>query len=76
MKNLTRYSEPTKQDTATFGTKCIVTIGKDLVRTYTQCSSDEEHPDWQLTSEHPVEGFTSIAEIFPGIEEFLSDDKK
>lgn len=45
-----RHGEPTKMDTAPFGSKCITMVGKDTARTYTQCSTDEENPVWELTN--------------------------
>lgn len=44
---LTRNSQPTKMDTAPFGSECFVVAG-DITEVYTQYSHDEEHPDWQL----------------------------
>ena len=45
---LKRVWPPGDQDTAPFGTKCLVAESGHKIVTYIQKSEDENHPKWEI----------------------------
>ncbi len=50
LSGMVRHSEPTKLDTAPYGTECKVLHG-DKYDVYKQYNNDEEDPRWELILE-------------------------